>query len=109
MVMDYEIKCAAAVSGSDIDHTMIVLPMEDQGNKYVNNVDESSQLTTWRDFLLENGCDIDSLPRNNAGNHMITGTFVISLIMNIYGHFFHTICNRNFIISTQYMNWFAHS
>ena len=73
VVMEYEIKCAAAVSGSDIDHTMLVLPTEDEEAKAYCKEGDHSQFVTWRNFLLENGCDIDALPQNNTGNRVITG------------------------------------
>ena len=73
VVMEYEIKCAAAISGSDIDHTMLVLPTEDEEAKAYRKEGDHSQFVTWRNFLLENGCDIDTLPQNNTGNRVITG------------------------------------
>ena len=81
-VMEHEIKAAAAVSGADIDHTVIILPTEEEEAKFTMSASETSHHHTWRSFLSKNDCNIDSLPKNNVGNHMLSGTFR-SLLVSI--------------------------
>ena len=60
--MEHEIKAAAAVSGADIDHTVIILPTEEEEAKFTMSASETSHHHTWRRFL-SNDCNIDSLPK----------------------------------------------
>lgn len=93
-VVEYEIKAAALVSGADIDHTLISLPLEyggvgttAQGNHQKED-NSPSLCSLWKDLFLRHDCDIESLPRNKDGYYQLSGVCKISLFTRLFSLLF---------------------
>ena len=108
LVVDFDIKCAAAVSGADIDNTFLILPTEEEeSNAAFSLGEDNSRFATWRNFLVGNGCDVDTLPRNSSGSYLISGMSTL-LLGTVAPVSFFASYDKNFPIYLQCMNLFVY-